>query len=112
MRNPGRTSRPTPRPPGTITEEHRRNAAARTEEYVHAYRLAEIRRTRRLTQVQLAETMHVTQPRISGIEHGTLDAVQLSTLRNYVHALGAHLTITARVRLRTHHPGHQLRPSR
>jgi len=79
----------------TITDEHRRAAATRTEEYEHAYRLTEIRRGRRLTQVQLAEAMHVTQPRVSEIEHGSLDAVQLSTLRNYVAALGGHLTIIA-----------------
>lgn len=79
----------------TITAEHRRVAAARTEEYIQAYRLTEIRQTRQLTQLQLAAAMHVTQPRVSEIEHGTLDAVQLSTLRNYVQALGGHLTITA-----------------
>jgi predicted XRE-type DNA-binding protein len=80
---------------GTITDEHRRAAAARTEEYVQAYRLTEIRQARQLTQVQLAAAMHVTQPRVSEIEHGEIDAVQLSTLRNYVQALGGHLTVTA-----------------
>ena len=80
---------------GTITDEHRRAAAARTEEYVQAYRLTEIREARNLTQVQLAAAMHVTQPRVSEIEHGTLEAVQLSTLRNYVEALGGQLTVTA-----------------
>jgi predicted XRE-type DNA-binding protein len=80
---------------GTVTDEHRRTAVARTEEYVQAYRLTEIRKAHQLTQVQLAEAMHVTQPRVSEIEHGTLDIVQLSTLRNYVQALGGHLTITA-----------------
>ena len=80
---------------GTITDEHRHAAAARTEEYVQAYRLTEIRQARQLTQVQLAAAMHVTQPRVSEIEHGALDAVQLSTLRNYVQALGGHLTVTA-----------------
>lgn len=80
---------------GTITKEHRQAAAAWSEEYVQAYRLTEIRRARRLTQVKLAEAMHVTQPRVSEIEHGALDGVQLATLRNYVRALGGHLTITA-----------------
>lgn len=80
---------------GAITDEHRLHAAARTEEYVRAYRLTEIRTARQLTQVQLAQAMRVTQPRVSEIEHGALDSVQLATLRNYVQALGGHLTIMA-----------------
>lgn len=80
---------------GTITDEHRRVAVSRTDDYAQAYRLTQVRQARKLTQVQLAAAMHVTQPRVSEIEHGTLDAVQLSTLRNYVHALGGQLTITA-----------------
>jgi predicted XRE-type DNA-binding protein len=80
---------------GALSEARRNQAAKRTEEYVQAYRLTEIRQSRRLTQVQLAQAMHVTQPRVSEIEHGTLDGVQLATLRKYVQALGGHLTITA-----------------
>lgn len=80
---------------GTITDDHRQHAAARTEEYVRAYRLTEIRTARRLTQVQLAQAMRITQPRVSEIEHGSLDSVQLATLRNYIQALGGRLTVTA-----------------
>lgn len=56
-------------------------------------RLAELRERRGITQEQLAQAMAVKQPYISKIErHGDL---YLSTLTNYVAALGGELHLRA-----------------
>jgi len=56
--------------------------------------LAEVRKARRLTQVQLAETMGTAQGDVSRIERqGDL---YLSTLARYVSAMGGRLELTAR----------------
>jgi DNA-binding XRE family transcriptional regulator len=69
----------------------RERAAAVAE--ITAHTLAEVRRTRAVTQVELAETLELTQPSVSRIEHqGDLF---LSTLRGYIEALGGHLEIAA-----------------
>ena len=56
----------------------------------NALALAEMRRSRGVTQKQLAETMHVSQANISRIEHG--EDAQLSTIQRYISALGGHLS--------------------
>jgi len=72
--------------------EHR----ARIDAEVRAYRLKEIREEQGLTQVELAERMHVTQPSVSDLERGALDrAPGLSTIRAYVKALGGKIEIVA-----------------
>jgi DNA-binding Xre family transcriptional regulator len=55
--------------------------------------LAELRRSRRVTQVQLAETLGISQGNVSRLERRS--DVYLSTLRAYVEALGGHLEIAA-----------------
>lgn len=60
---------------------------------VRAYRLRELREASELTQVQLAGRLHVTQNRVSRIEHGDIDRAQVDTLRKYVEALGGTLRI-------------------
>lgn len=56
-------------------------------------RLAELREQRGVTQEQLAQAMEVKQPYVSKIErHGDL---YLSTLTNYVTALGGELHLRA-----------------
>jgi predicted XRE-type DNA-binding protein len=80
------------RPPreGRVAE-HR----ARIDAEVGAYRLKEIREEQGLTQVELAERMHVTQPSVSDLERGALDRAGLSTIRAYVEALGGKIEIIA-----------------
>ena len=80
------------RPPreGRVAE-HR----ARIDAEVRAYRLKEIREEQGLTQVELAERMHVTQPSVSDLERGALDRAGLSTIRAYVEALGGKIEIIA-----------------
>ena len=69
----------------------------RIEEASRAYevllRLAELRESCGVTQTQLAERLGVSQPNVSKIEGK--DDLYLSTLWNYVAALGGHLEVKA-----------------
>ena len=56
--------------------------------------LYDLRCSQQLSQVELAERLHVTQPAISKLENA--DDVRLSTLRQYVEALGGQLEVCAR----------------
>ncbi|MGO4248408.1 helix-turn-helix domain-containing protein [Paenarthrobacter sp. RAF54_2] len=60
---------------------------------VRAYRLRELREASDLTQVELADRLHVSQNRVSRIEHGDIDRAQVDTLRKYVEALGGRLRV-------------------
>lgn len=60
---------------------------------VRAYRLRELREASELTQVELAGRLHVSQIRVSRIEHGDIDRAQVDTLRKYVEALGGRLRV-------------------
>ena len=70
---------------------------ARIDEAKRAMRdalaLAELRASREVTQVGLADALGVSQPNVSRIEHQ--DDVYLSTLRSYVEALGGRLEVRA-----------------
>ena len=63
----------------------------RTE--TRAYRLAEARKMRGLTQTQMARRMGVSQTRVSQIERG--EVAELRTLASYVTALGGELKLVA-----------------
>jgi predicted XRE-type DNA-binding protein len=65
------------------------------DDEIHAYRLAEVRRNRSLTQREVADAMGVSGPRVSDVERGNLDIVSISVLRAYVEALGGRLKVTA-----------------
>ncbi|WP_410620634.1 helix-turn-helix domain-containing protein [Amycolatopsis sp. cmx-8-4] len=56
---------------------------------VQGHRLAEIRRSRGLTQQQLAERMGVTKGRVSQIEQGKVSGLEV--LARYAEALGGRL---------------------
>jgi len=58
-----------------------------------ALALAELRQSRSITQVQLADVLGISQGNVSRLE-GRRD-VYLSTLRSYVEALGGRLEIAA-----------------
>lgn len=60
---------------------------------VRAYRLRELREASDLTQVELAARLHVSQNRVSRIEHGDIDRAQVDTLRKYVEAVGGRLRV-------------------
>lgn len=65
--------------------------------------LAELRKSRRITQAELAERIGVSQPNIAKIETAGREAasglgaanIHLSTLAGYVEALGGHLELRA-----------------
>ncbi len=67
----------------------------RLDDEIRAWRLAEVRRSRSLTQREIAEVMGVSGPRVSDVERGKLDAVSVAVLRAYVEALGGRLKVTA-----------------
>lgn len=58
-----------------------------------ALELAELRRRRGVTQVQLAERLGTSQGNVSTLEHRV--ELYISTLREYVEALGGRLEIAA-----------------
>jgi len=75
--------------------EEKQAAMDRLTAEIRAYRLAEIRREQSMTQKDVAETMGVTAPRVSAIEHGEADRTEVATLRSYVEALGGRLRVVA-----------------
>lgn len=64
-------------------------------EETRLYRLKELRKNTGLTQSQLAQRLGVSQHRISQIENGDLANTKVETLKKYLEALGASITITA-----------------
>jgi transcriptional regulator with XRE-family HTH domain len=62
-----------------------------------AYQLAEIRKSMGLTQTDVAEAMHVSQRRVSAVEHGDLTRTNLGTVATYVAALGGRIEIVANI---------------
>lgn len=62
---------------------------------IRAYKLAEIRKARHLTQDQVAAALGVTRARVSQIEHGQVDRAAIQGLAGYVAALGGHLELVA-----------------
>ena len=68
---------------------------ARMESEERAYRLREVREDQGITQDELAERMHLTQPTISALESGDLNRSGLATLKSYIEALGGTVEITA-----------------
>ena len=79
----------------TGREEEIRAAEEQLRDEVRAYRLAEIRKARHLTQQQVASEMGVTTARVSQIEHGQVDRAAIRGLAGYVEALGGHLELVA-----------------
>lgn len=72
----------------------RKAARAKAVEVIAQMSLSELRKARGQSQTKLAECMNLAQPNISQIENRP-DAL-VSTLREYVEALGGELEIHAR----------------
>lgn len=70
-----------------------KNVAERQQAMQDALALAQLRQSRHITQVQLADTLGISQGNVSRLE--ARSDVYLSTLRSYVEALGGHLEIAA-----------------
>lgn len=59
------------------------------------YQLSLLRKSKKLTQAQVAQTMGVSQRRVSAIERGEIDRSEITTLRAYITALGGQIRIVA-----------------
>lgn len=62
---------------------------------VDAVLLSDLRKAAELTQTDVAAKLDVSQNRVSQIELADLEAMQLSTIRSYVEALGGQLVLGA-----------------
>ena len=78
----------------TMAPAARRAAEAKTEEMILALPLTELRQARKLSQAQLAETLCIQQAAVSKMERRT--DMYISTLRDFIKAMGGELVITAR----------------
>ena len=78
-----------------VTDEMVAEARAELEAYIDAYNLAQTRKSRALTQREVAAQMGVSQKRVSELEHGALGSMRLDTLRRYVESIGGKLVATA-----------------
>lgn len=77
-----------------ISPESRARVDARVVAALQQLPLLELRKARSLSQQKLAEALDTTQGEVSKIEHRT--DLYLSTLRNYIEAMGGELDIIAR----------------
>jgi predicted XRE-type DNA-binding protein len=80
---------------GRDVEASRMAARNLTNAYVLGHRLAQLRDELGLTQAQVADRMGISQPRVSQLEKGHLDQMEVDTLRRYVAALGGKLKLVA-----------------
>lgn len=76
-----------------ISPERRARIEVRVQEALAQMALDELREARKLTQVQLAKTLAVDQGSISKMERRT--DMYISTLRNFIQAMGGELHIRA-----------------
>ena len=90
-----------------MTPDAQSRAAARAEAMLVEMQLQELRKSRNVTQVDLANTMQVEQASISKLEKR--EDMYVSTLRAYVKALGGELKLVAafpdgEIQLHTYEP--------
>ena len=74
-----------------------RRAAARETRHARdvGYHLAQMRKQRGLTQAEVAQAMGVSQARVSKMEHGDVEKMQVESIAAYVTAIGGHLRLVA-----------------
>lgn len=80
-----------------ITPEMMERGRLAVEAKIKGYELQQVRKACRMTQKELAAKMGVSQKRISDLENGDVDVMQVDTLRRYIAALGGMLEITAKL---------------
>lgn len=83
--------------PELATPERQATAEAELDAYVAGYHLKELRKSLGKTQADVATALGISQSRVSQIENGDLDAMELETLRAYAAALGGHVDVTISV---------------
>jgi predicted XRE-type DNA-binding protein len=74
-----------------------RRAAARDARNARdvGYHLAQMRKQRGLSQAEVALAMKVSQARVSRMERGDVEKMQVESLAAYVTAIGGHLRLVA-----------------
>ena len=76
-----------------MSPEAQSRAAARAEAMLVEMQLQELRKSRQVTQVEVAKAMNVEQAAVSKLERR--EDMYVSTLREYVKALGGELRLVA-----------------
>jgi transcriptional regulator with XRE-family HTH domain len=79
---------------GKMKPAARKKAAEKTKSLLEAMPLQELRHARNLSQEQLAQTLSVKQAAVSKLEKRT--DMYVSTLRNFIKAMGGDLEIVAK----------------
>ncbi|HEY7905755.1 MAG TPA: XRE family transcriptional regulator [Wenzhouxiangella sp.] len=74
--------------------EARKTASNKAQQMMQDMLLAELRQARKLSQEQIAGSLHVKQASVSKLERRT--DMYISTLRNFIKAMGGELEITAK----------------
>lgn len=69
------------------------DASVKAAEMLTEMSLAELRKSRGITQEQVARLLNMKQPSVAQLE--SRDETYISTLRNYLNALGGELKVTA-----------------
>lgn len=77
-----------------MTPEAKAKSDAKAKLMMRDMMLQDLRRARHLSQEHLADLLNTKQANISKIEHRT--DMYISTLRNYIEAMGGELEISAR----------------
>jgi transcriptional regulator with XRE-family HTH domain len=77
-----------------MSPEAQERARRKAERLMEEMPLNELRAARKLTQEKLAENLHVKQAAVSKLERRT--DMYVSTLREFINAMGGELEITAR----------------
>ena len=77
-----------------MSSEAQARAAARAEAMLLDMQLQDIRKNRKVTQVELAQVLNVEQAAISKLENR--EDMYVSTLREYIRALGGELQLVAK----------------
>lgn len=77
-----------------MTPESRERAVAAFQELAAEMPMHELRQAKALSQAALAERLRISQASVSKLEHRT--DVYVSTLRDYIEAMGGQLEIVAR----------------
>ncbi len=76
-----------------IDDPARRVAARKVRDI--GYHLAQMRKQRGITQAEVARAMGVSQARVSRMEHGDIERMQVESIAAYVAAIGGHLRLVA-----------------
>ncbi|MFC5745890.1 XRE family transcriptional regulator [Actinomadura rugatobispora] len=83
--------------PGLADPERQAQARAELDAHVAGHHRKELRKAIGKTQAEVAQILGASQSRVSQLENGDIEAMELETLRAYATALGRHVDITVSV---------------